>query len=99
MSVYIDSLHDFNNDNEDTPRCFRNKDSCHLFADTLEELHSFALRLGMKRSWFQNHKTLPHYDLVTSKRRLALMGGAIELDGQKLLDKWKEIKEKKLTSF
>lgn len=26
----------------------------HLFADTKDELHEFAARLGLKRSWFQD---------------------------------------------
>jgi hypothetical protein len=26
----------------------------HLFADTQDELHAFAARLGLRRSWFQD---------------------------------------------
>jgi len=55
------------------------KQSCHLIADTLTELHSFAKRLGLKREWFQD-KILPHYDLTCKKRRLAIRFGAIEID-------------------
>ncbi len=51
--------------------------SCHLFADSIGELHDFAvLRLGMSRSWFQNDPRLPHYDLTPGRRRRAVHFGA-----------------------
>lgn len=56
-------------------RCFL-KGSAHLTADTLEELHAFAARLGLKRSWFQD-KIVPHYDLSPQKHALALRLGAV----------------------
>ncbi len=40
-------------------------DGTHLTADTLEELHKFALGINLKRKWFQNHPEHPHYDLTT----------------------------------
>ena len=54
--------------------------SCHLFADTLEELHQLAAAIGMKPQWFQNHRRLPHYDLTASRRELALKSGAQDVD-------------------
>lgn len=51
---------------------------CHLWADSLDELHAFAARIGMRRGWFQDHAILPHYDLVPSRRAHALRLGAIE---------------------
>jgi hypothetical protein len=50
--------------------------SCHLTATTLEELHEFAAKLGLKREWFQEHRLISHYDLTPSKRALALRLGA-----------------------
>ena len=38
----------------------------HLVADTDEELHAFAARMGMKREWFQHRTHRPHqahYDM------------------------------------
>ncbi len=70
MSVYVDELRNYG---------WRLGPSCHLFADTEDELHAFAARIGMKRSWFQD-KSLPHYDLVVSRRTRAVMLGAIEID-------------------
>lgn len=58
--------------------------SCHLFCDgDLNELHAFAEKIGMKRSWFQPHSDIPHYDLVEAKREQAVAFGAIELDRRK----------------
>lgn len=49
----------------------------HLMADTDDELHEFAHRLGLKRSWHQKPGTpISHYDVTESKRQLALKLGA-----------------------
>lgn len=52
----------------------------HMQADTLEELHAMADRLGLKRSWFQSKPGKPwhdHYDLTRAKRDLAIRLGAV----------------------
>lgn len=55
--------------------------SCHLTTDeSLDALHAFAAKLGMRRSWFQDHLYAPHYDLVPSRRTLAVRLGAVEVD-------------------
>ena len=66
--------------------------SCHLFADTVDELHDFARRIGMRRSWFQGGR-LPHYDLTASRRARAVECGAIELSRQEAVEKWREIRK------
>jgi hypothetical protein len=53
----------------------------HLQADTLEELHEFAQRLGMPRRWFQSRRGRPekdHYDLTCARRDRAILLGAIQ---------------------
>lgn len=50
MTVRIDDLKVWGNAKH---RCFKNG-SAHLTADTLDELHAFAARLGLKREWFQD---------------------------------------------
>jgi hypothetical protein len=57
---------------------------CHLFCDPgdVGNLHALAQRIGLKRSWFQSHSRTPHYDLVPSKRALALKHGAVEIDAR-----------------
>ena len=64
----------------------------HLTADTEEELHDFAQRLGLRRAWFQGHcKTARcprvngtcahfHYDVVDTKRDQAIRAGAQPVD-------------------
>lgn len=51
---------------------------CHLYddGDDLDALHAFAARLGLRRSWFQSHRLLPHYDLTAGKHAQALRLGA-----------------------
>lgn len=73
MAVYVDELVVYPN----AKGIFRSG-SCHLSADTEDELHAFAAKIGMRRAWFQPHKRLPHYDLIASKRALAVALGAIE---------------------
>ncbi|GAT01321.1 DUF4031 domain-containing protein [Mycolicibacterium fortuitum] len=66
----------------------------HLFADTQDELHAFAARLGLRRSWFQDpvksgkpFKARPgsrashnwHYDVTEGKRCQAVALGAVEV--------------------
>ena len=51
---------------------------CHMWADSDAELHEMAQTIGLARSWFQARPGLHHYDLTSSKRRLALENGAID---------------------
>ncbi len=74
MTIYVDPLQKW----PTKIRCFQTG-SCHLMACSLEELHSFASKLGLKRSWFQDHPRWPHYDLTKSKRALAVRLGATEV--------------------
>lgn len=69
MAVYVDQAE----------HPFKGMLMCHMLADTLEELHEMAERIGMRREWFQPYST-PHYDVCKSMRKLALAYGAIEID-------------------
>lgn len=52
----------------------------HLAADTEDELHEFAARLGMRRSWAQYPGTpKSHYDLTEGKRWQAIRLGAEQI--------------------
>jgi hypothetical protein len=51
-----------------------------MFADSLDDLHAFAKRLGLKREWFQAKPRFPHYDLTPSKRPQAVRLGAVEVE-------------------
>lgn len=71
MTVYVDELQRY----PTKIRCFV-AGSCHLMADTVDELHELAQRIGLRREWFQPLSS-PHYDLTASKREKALAAGAV----------------------
>lgn len=58
---------------------------CHMLADTIEELHAMADKIGIARRHFQEDSSAPHYDICKSKRALAVRHGAVEIDRQKLV--------------
>ncbi|TXG96146.1 MAG: DUF4031 domain-containing protein [Nevskiaceae bacterium] len=58
---------------------------CHLTADSLDELHGMADRIGVARKWFQSKTRYPHYDICKSKRALAVQAGAIEVSSKELV--------------
>ncbi len=58
---------------------WRGKKWAHLMADDLEELHEFALKLGLKRAWYQYSARHAHYDVTANKREQAILLGAEDL--------------------
>jgi len=69
---------------------WRGKRWCHLLADSLDELHGFARKLGMRREWFQEPGKgvkYPHYDLTESKQQLALSLGAQLADKRLIIER------------
>jgi hypothetical protein len=69
MSVYVD----------DAVTLWRGQRWAHLMADTLDELHAFADRLGIPRRAFQNKTSGAHYDLPADVREHAIQLGAIPI--------------------
>jgi hypothetical protein len=67
----------------DKPRAFfhKRKKYCHLMADTLDELHAFAARIGCKRCWFDRD----HYDLREHEFELAVAAGAVVVSSRELV--------------
>src|SRR5258708_349058 len=64
---------------------------CHLTAATQEELHEFAARLGLKRSYFQPGRPVAgkpspfwHYDVTAGKRAQAVRLGAVEVPARQM---------------
>jgi Protein of unknown function (DUF4031) len=80
VSVYVDQVRSWGGS-----KSFRWKESCHMYADSLGELHAMAARIGMKREWFQPHARLPHYDLVPRRRALAVQYGALEQTARQMV--------------
>ena len=62
--------------------------SCHMIADNTIELHAMARKIGLKRSWYQCGSILPHYDLTATKRRQAILMGAVSIDKREV---WRRI--------
>ncbi|MHB8409016.1 MAG: DUF4031 domain-containing protein [Acidiferrobacterales bacterium] len=77
MTVYVDApIHPFGR-----------MIMCHMLADSIDELHRMADRIGVDRRHFQSppKSSAPHYDICKSKRALALQHGAREIDRHALV--------------
>jgi hypothetical protein len=82
MAVYVD----------DEQIAWRGKVWCHMVADTPDELHAFAVRIGLKRAWFQGASVYPHYDVTLAVRAKALSLGAVFADRPTILAAAKRMK-------
>ena len=60
--------------------------SCHLVADSVEELHAFAREIGLRAEWFQLGG-MPHYDLTAGMRAKAIKCGAQQITRERMRDK------------
>jgi hypothetical protein len=82
MTVYVDEARDYG----EVARCrgLRWTRWAHLTADSREELHRFAARLGLRRAWFQDHPVGWHYDITPGKRAQALRLGACAITWREL---------------
>ncbi|UVM66799.1 DUF4031 domain-containing protein [Pseudomonas sp. B21-009] len=76
MAVYVDA----------EGISWRGRVWCHLVADSLDELHTFAAQLGLRRSWFQSNTRYPHYDVTVSVRARALSMGARKAEREMIVD-------------
>lgn len=94
MTVYVDDMR----------AEYRRMVMCHMLADSDEELHAMAQRIGLARRWHQKAGTVhSHYDICSSKRAQAVRAGAVEIGrrevarliqgkravAQKSLDSWR----------
>lgn len=62
-------------------------DGIHMVSnESLNELHAFAEKIGLKRHWFEGlRKGHPHYDLMKSKKQLAIDNGAIVVNSKEIV--------------
>lgn len=74
MTVYVD----------DAGISYRGRRRHHLTADSKEELHTFAAKIGVRRCWYHGGRTHPHYDVTDPQRSSALLSGAIPVDTRRL---------------
>lgn len=76
MTVYVDCLRQYPTTMVNPKARRHGKIWSHLFGTDIEELHLFARGIGLRRIWFQDKPTFPHYDLTPFKRNLAILRGA-----------------------
>lgn len=75
MAVYVDDMR----------ANFGRMVMCHMVADTEDELHAMAERIGVARRWHQAPpKHDSHYDIALTKRALAVAAGAVEISWRQL---------------
>jgi len=74
MTVYVDDMYA-----SEIGR-FRRMKMSHMIADTEDELHAMADKIGVARRWYQGD----HYDIALSKRALAVKFGAREVTMRQL---------------
>lgn len=85
MSVYVDS----------SIYGYGRMVMCHMIADTPDELHAMADRIGVARRWYQQppKASFWHYDIAKSKRALAVAAGAIECGRNEFVVALRRIRE------
>ncbi|MBK8197001.1 MAG: DUF4031 domain-containing protein [Acidobacteria bacterium] len=74
MTVYVDDMYRV------PMGQFGRMKMSHMIAESFDELHAMADRLGLKRSWFQGD----HYDISMSVRARAVALGAVEIPMRQL---------------
>lgn len=66
-------------------------DGIHMMSDeSLEELHEFAKKIGLKRHRFHNHPRHPHYDLTKERERFAYLYGAKKVSSKSIVQHFQE---------
>lgn len=72
MTVYVDS----------TRNPLGRMIMCHMWADSIDELHAMADALGMRREWLHAPPDAkwPHYDVSRSRKMMAISKGAVLTD-------------------
>ncbi|MEX3983713.1 DUF4031 domain-containing protein [Paraburkholderia sp. EG287A] len=80
MAVYVDDMYLYSMGRLGRLKC------SHMIADTDEELHAMAARIGIARKhWQSPQKTSgSHYDIAMSKRALAINAGAVAISMKQL---------------
>lgn len=88
MSVYVDRV----------ALSFGRMVMCHMIADTPDELHAMADRIGVARHWFQQppKASFWHYDIAKSRRALAVAVGAIDCDRIAFVTALRRIRESRV---
>lgn len=72
MTVYVD----------DVRHAYGRMVTCHMWADSLDELLAMADRIGVQRKWLQRPPAASwvHFDISLGKKALAIQAGAVLTD-------------------
>jgi hypothetical protein len=77
LTVYVDDMY------LDSMGQFGRMKMSHMLADTDDELHAMAARIGVARRWWQDPAkrgiSTSHYDVCLTKRELAIRCGAVAI--------------------
>lgn len=63
----------------------------HMAADTLEELHCMAQKVGVAKRHFQNKQGKPHYDICKQNKLKAIELGAIEVNDRQIIELYRAL--------
>lgn len=74
MTVYVDDMYTVPMGE------FRRMKMSHMAADTDDELHGMAQRIGLRIEWYQGD----HYDVSISARKKAVKFGAVQISMRQL---------------
>jgi hypothetical protein len=79
--IYVDQVFTAQPENRQAAR--HGTQWCHLWCwpdttENREKLHSIARAIGLRREYFQDRDSFPHYDLVPGLRTRAISYGAAE---------------------
>lgn len=87
MSVYVDNA----------GILWKGKKRYHLTADSLDEMHSFCVKIKVNKCWFDANPKHPHYDITLEQRESAISNGAFLVSSKNLLMVSKNINLQKKT--
>lgn len=68
------------------------KSYAHMVANSLSELHAFAVSIGVKPHFFHKSASYKHYDITGEQREKAIAAGAKAVSSRELLAIAKEMK-------
>ena len=88
--VYVDSLNSYKSSLPE----WKYGRSCHLFADSEEELLEFARKIGLEPGYIQR-TSLVHFDLTAGKRVVAVRNGAEEADSAFVKSRLKNVPKRR----